>query len=176
MAQEAIFLVPYDSNWPEKFEKEKKLIEQTIKQYIAGGIHHIGSTAIEGLSAKPVIDILVGVKSLEKSRSAIELLEKIGYCYFPYKPQYEHWFCKPSPEHRTHHLHLMPTNSPEYKAAIAFRDCLRSHPKEKREYEKLKVNLAKKHTYDREAYTDAKFEFVRKIVKKALGNNFKFEA
>lgn len=175
MVEEAIFIVPYDPTWPEKFEKEKKLIDQTIGQYITGGIHHIGSTSIEGLSAKPVIDILVGVESLDKSRPAIKLLEKIGYCYFPYKPQYEHWFCKPSPEHRTHHLHLMHTNSPEYKAPIAFRNYLRSHPKERQEYEDLKLNLAKKHRHDREAYTDAKLEFVKKIVKKALGTDFKFE-
>ena len=135
MAEESIFLVSYDPSWPEKFQKEKKLLEETMGGYITGGIHHVGSTAIPGLSAKPIIDILVGVESLEKSRPCIKILEKINYCYYPYKEKYEHWFCKPSPEHRTHHLHLMVTDSPEFQAKIAFRDYLISHPEEIQKYD-----------------------------------------
>jgi GrpB-like predicted nucleotidyltransferase (UPF0157 family) len=175
MTEESIFLVPYNPLWPEKFQKEKKLIEETIGDYIAGGIHHVGSTAIPGLSAKPVIDILVGVESLDKSRPCIKILEKIHYVYFPYKEKYEHWFCKPSPEHREFHLHIMPADSAEFKAKIAFRDYLISHPEEKNRYESLKKELVGKFRNDREAYTDAKTDFVKKVVTKALGSNFKFE-
>ncbi len=100
MKDQPIFLFPYDSSWPEKFEKEKQLIDETIGEYITGGIHHVGSTAIPGLSAKPIIDILVGVESLEESKPCIEILKKIDYMHAPYKVQYEHWFCKPNPENR----------------------------------------------------------------------------
>ena len=117
----------------------------------------------------------MGVESLEKSRPCIKILEKINYCYYPYKEKYEHWFCKPSPEHRTHHLHLMVTGSPEFKAKIAFRDYLISHPEEIQKYESLKKKLAEKFDNDREAYTQAKTDFVKEIIKKALGPDFKFE-
>lgn len=175
MVEEQIFIVPYDPTWPDKFKKEKKSLEQTIGDFITGGIHHVGSTAIPGFSAKPVIDILVGVESLEKSRPCIKILEKIHYVYFPYKEKYEHWFCKPSPEYRTHHLHLMPANLPEFSAKLAFRDYLLKHPKEVQKYESLKKELAKKFKNDREAYTEAKTDFVKEIVAKALGQDFKFE-
>lgn len=175
MKDQPIFLFPYDSSWPEKFEKEKQLIDETIGEYITGGIHHVGSTAIPGLSAKPIIDILVGVESLEESKPCIEILKKIDYMHAPYKVQYEHWFCKPNPENREFHLHLMPANSPEFKAKIAFRDWLRDYSGDREEYEKLKQDLAKKYENDREAYTKAKTEFVKKIIAKSLGPDFKFE-
>lgn len=168
MSDEQIFIVPYDPAWPGKFEEEKKLIEKTIGEFVIGGVHHIGSTSIPGISAKPIIDIMVGVESLEKSKPCIELLEKIQYQYFPYKPDQEHWFCKPSPQHRTHHLHIIPTTHPDFKARLAFRDYLRNNPRYKNEYEDLKKNLAKKFINNRDAYTDAKTQFVNKILSKAL--------
>jgi len=175
MKDEQVFIVPYDPSWPEKFLKEKELIESTIGVFIIGGIHHVGNTAIPGLSAKPIIDILVGVETLEKSRPCIKILEKINYLYAPYKEEYEHWFCKPSPEHREFHLHLMPAISPEFKAKIAFRDWLRDYSGDRDEYEKLKTELAEKFRDDREAYTKAKTDFVKKIISKSLGPDFKFE-
>mgnify|MGYP001794722194 CR=1 FL=1 len=168
MPDEQIKIIPYDSSWPAKFEKEKKLIENTIGEFIHGGIHHIGSTSIPNLSAKPIIDILVGVESLEKSKPCIELLSKIHYQYSPYKPDIEHWFCKPSPEHRTHHLHLIAAGHPEFKARLAFRDYLRTHEDAKSNYEKLKLRLAEEFRNDREAYTQAKGQFVKAILTKAL--------
>lgn len=175
MTDQEIFLVPYDPNWPTKFQKEKELLEKTLGKYITGGIYHVGSTSIPGISAKPIIDILIGVESLEKSRPSIDILKDIAYLYAPYKTEYEHWFCKPSPERREFHLHLMPSNSPEFKAKIAFRDYLIDHPEESKKYEALKVKLAREFTEDREAYTQAKTEFVKEIVAKALGRGFKFE-
>lgn len=165
---ESIHIVTYDQTWPEKFEKEKELIQTTIGSYITGGIHHVGSTSIPELSAKPIIDIMVGVESLEKAKPCIELLTKIDYQYYPYKPDTMIWFCKPSPEHRTHHLYLIETTNPEFKARLAFRDYLRNHPQERKEYEELKTQLAEKFTNDREAYTQAKTEFVETILKKTL--------
>lgn len=165
---ESIHITPYDETWVQKFEEEKNLIDKTIGTFITGGIHHVGSTAVPGLSAKPIIDIMVGVKNLEESKPYIELLSKIHYQYYPYKPDQMLWFCKPSPEKRTHHLYLIETTNPEFKARLAFRDYLRNHPEERKEYQVLKINLAEKFTDDREAYTQAKTNFVEDILKKAL--------
>jgi GrpB-like predicted nucleotidyltransferase (UPF0157 family) len=164
---EPILLVAYDSSWPDKFEKEKELLEGRIGKFVIGGIHHFGSTAIPGLSAKPIIDIMVGVASLEASKPAIELLAALDYQYSPYKTDEKHWFCKPAPSKRTHHLHLIAVSHPEFKAKLAFRDYLRTHQKERDAYERLKILLAKKFKNDREAYTSAKSDFIKSIVSKA---------
>ena len=85
-------------------------------------IHHVGSTAVPGLDAKPTIDILVGVENLESSRSYFEPLARLDYLYAPYRPQEMHWFCKPDPARRTHHLHLVPRASSRYAEELNFRD------------------------------------------------------
>ncbi len=168
--EDEIHIVPYNPIWANKFDEEKKLIEQVLGGWIVGGVHHVGSTSIPGLSAKPVIDIMVGVKSLEKAKLCIDLLATIQYEYFPYRPEFMHWFCKPSLEHRTHHLYLMEPTSIEWKARLAFRSYLRDHQEIKQSYEKLKTRLAKKHREDREAYTNAKTQFIEEVIAKALRN------
>ncbi len=165
---EAIHLVPYNPQWKSKFEDEKNVIEKILRAWVNEGIHHVGSTSIPGLAAKPIIDIMVGVESLAQSKECIELLAQIDYCYAPYRTNIMHWFCKPSPEHRTHHLYLMEPTNPEWKARLAFRNYLRDNASARMEYETLKLRLSKKHKFDREAYTAAKTEFVARIVKIAL--------
>lgn len=172
---QAVHLVTYDPAWPQEFEKEKKLIDSAIGKWITGKINHVGSTSIPGISAKPTIDILVGVNNLEETKPCIAVLSKIHYLYYPYRPDYMHWFTKPSPEHRTHHLYLIPISHPQYQAKLAFRDYLRTHQKEKKAYEQLKIELAEKFKTDREGYTLAKTQFVKNIVHKALGDDFLFE-
>jgi GrpB-like predicted nucleotidyltransferase (UPF0157 family) len=167
--EETVHIVPYDPSWPEKFAIEKNLVEETLGSWIAGGVHHVGSTAIPGMSAKPIIDIMVGVKNLNGAKACIPFLEQIQYCYYPYKPDEMIWFCKPSPYKRTHHLYIMEVSHPEWKARIAFRDYLKNHPEAKEEYRKLKTQLAEKYSTDREAYTESKTEFVKMIVSKSLG-------
>src|SRR5262249_32554893 len=126
-----------------------------------------GSTAIPGLAAKPVVDIMAAVSTLEGSRGAIEAATAVGYCYFPYQAEVEHWFCKPSPMFRTHHLHLIPIASVKWLQTIAFRDYLRAHPTIAAEYEALKRQLAQAFHFDREAYTAAKRPFIERIIKLA---------
>ncbi len=132
-----------------------------------GGIHHVGSTAVPGLDAKPVIDILVGVADLERSRGCVEPLARLDYMYARYRPHEMLWFCKPNPARRTHHLHLVPTDSSRYRAELAFRDYLRSHSDVANDYAALKRRLATKFDDDREAYTNAKGDFVRKVIDRA---------
>jgi len=82
---EPVRIVPYDASWPARFEAEKTLLRGAIGRWVTGGIHHVGSTAVPGLAAKPVIDILVGVEDLPSSRGCFAELEKLGYHYAPYR-------------------------------------------------------------------------------------------
>jgi GrpB-like predicted nucleotidyltransferase (UPF0157 family) len=168
MTDEPIRIVPYDPTWPERFERECQALEDAIGEWVDGGVHHVGSTAVKGLEAKPVIDILVGVKSLEESRACFERLGRLGYLYAPYRSEEMHWFCKPNPNRRTHHLHLVPAGSPRFRDELAFRDYLRAHKDVAEEYEALKRRLAEEFRNDREAYTEAKTEFIRAAVGRAV--------
>jgi GrpB-like predicted nucleotidyltransferase (UPF0157 family) len=167
-AEEAVFLVPYDPAWPRRFEQERELLAPALANWITGTIEHIGSTAVPELLAKPIIDIMVGVRDLPSSMTARDALASLDYHYFPYRPDVMHWFCKPSPAHRTHHLHLVPFQSRLWTERIAFRDFLRTSPDARQQYAALKVSLADRYRTDREAYTDAKGQFVRGIVDRAL--------
>jgi GrpB-like predicted nucleotidyltransferase (UPF0157 family) len=164
----AVEIVPYDPSWPLRFEEEKTILRPALTAWLAGPIEHIGSTAIPGLGAKPVIDIMAGVQTLEASRPAIAAATELGYCYAPYRADVEHWFCKPSPAYRTHHLHLVPLGTPHWVGPIAFRDYLRAHSEVAAEYEALKRRLAAEHHLDREAYTQAKRPFIDRVTDVAL--------
>ncbi|MGC4788523.1 GrpB family protein [Micromonospora sp. DT178] len=166
-ANAPVHVKPYDAAGPERFAAEAGVIGQTIGPWITGGIHHVGSTAVPGLAAKPVIDIMVGVADLESSRPCIELLRPLNYCYWPYRAEVMHWFCKPRPSHRTHHLHLVPTGSPRYLNVLAFRDYLRARPDARADYEALKRELADRFPHDREAYTEGKTELIGKLTETA---------
>ncbi|MGB0895085.1 MAG: GrpB family protein [Parashewanella sp.] len=163
-----INVVDYDKNWPSNFETEKTFLESVIGEWVFGSIEHVGSTAVVGLAAKPVIDIMVGVKSLEASKPAIELLTENGYCFYPYKPDVMHWFCKPSPETRTHHLHLVPYKSPLWHERILFREHLRKNPKIANEYAQLKRRLASENSINREHYTQSKWPFIQKVLQSIM--------
>jgi GrpB-like predicted nucleotidyltransferase (UPF0157 family) len=167
-SQAPIDIVDYDPAWPARFEEERKELQRVLGPWLAGPIEHIGSTAVPGLAAKPVIDIMAGVETLEGSRDAIEAAATLGYCYFPYQASIRHWMCKPSDAFRTHHLHLVPVNSPHWARPIAFRNYLRTHHDIATEYEQLKRGLALKFRLDREAYTEAKAPFVGETTENAL--------
>lgn len=164
---EPIQVVPYDPAWPALFEQERRLLQASIGEWVTGGIHHVGSTAVPGLDAKPVIDVLAGVESLEASRPCFGALESLGYLHAPYLPDEMHWFCKPHPSRRTHHLHLVPTGSKRFRDELAFRDLLRERPELAERYAALKHRLADRFERDREAYTDAKSAFVREALTQA---------
>jgi GrpB-like predicted nucleotidyltransferase (UPF0157 family) len=163
-----VLIITYDDAWPDRFEQERLLLQQAIGRWVVGSIEHIGSTAVPGLAAKPVIDIMVGVESLDASRPALPVLEALGYCYAPYRAESMHWFCKPSLAVRTHHLHLVPLGSRLWVERLAFRDYLRAHRDVASEYAELKRRLAEQYRFDRDAYTDAKSEFISRIVERAL--------
>jgi GrpB-like predicted nucleotidyltransferase (UPF0157 family) len=158
---ESIRLAPSDPQWPALFKREQIALEEAIGAWVQGGIHHVGSTAVPGLEAKPIIDILAGISDLETARATFPPLADLGYLYAPYLPEQMHWFCKPHPARRTHHLHLIPVDSPRYRDELAFRDLLRADPELATRYTVLKRELAKRHQDDRETYTEGKSEFIR---------------
>jgi GrpB-like predicted nucleotidyltransferase (UPF0157 family)/GNAT superfamily N-acetyltransferase len=165
LIDEPIRIAPYDPRWPNLFERERLALTAAIGPWATGGIHHVGSTSVAGLDAKPVIDILVGVEDLETSRACFEPLAGLEYLYAPYLSEEMHWFCKPHPSRRTHHLHLVPTGSERFDDELSFRDRLRSHPDTAKEYDSLKRDLASRFQDDRESYTKAKRDFIRQTLK-----------
>ena len=161
---EAVLIAAYDPGWPAKFEAERADLQECIGPWVVGGIHHVGSTSVPGLPAKPVIDILVGVESLDRARPCIEKVASLGYLYSPYLGDVMHWFCKPNPARRTHHLHLVPVGSPRYLDELAFRDALRGDQALAERYAALKHDLAARFPGDRDTYTQHKAPFVREVL------------
>ncbi|WP_448564762.1 GrpB family protein [Thalassotalea ganghwensis] len=164
MSDQSIKIVSYNPAWVATYQSERDFLSSLLGDYVQGSIEHVGSTSVVGMVAKPIIDIMVGVKSLDASKGAIELLSDNSYCYYPYKSELMHWFCKPSPEIRTHHLHLVPYNSRLWIERIAFRNLLRTNPSIAFEYATLKKELAQKFINDREAYTQFKWPFIKKAL------------
>lgn len=161
-------IVPHDPAWPARFEAERARLAEVLGPWLDGGIHHFGSTAVPGLAAKPVIDILAGVRSLQEARGVIEPLARLGYTHVPYRDGHL-WFCKPHRAHRTHHLHLVEPSHPEWAARLAFRDLLRADAQIAAAYQRLKERLAVRYRHDREAYTEAKAEFVQQVLAQSRG-------
>ncbi|MFC4606849.1 GrpB family protein [Streptomyces maoxianensis] len=161
---EPVHIHDYDPSWPVKFEAERAALQDCIGPWVVGDIHHVGSTAVPGLPAKPIIDILVGVDSLDYSRLCIQRVASLDYLYWPYRSNVMHWFCKPHPARRTHHLHLVPMGSRRYLDELAFRDALRAEPGLAARYAALKRDLAARFRSDREAYTEHKAPFVKGVL------------
>lgn len=159
-ADEPVAVVEYDPEWVDRFERERELLESMLSRWLADGIHHVGSTAVPGLDAKPIVDILAGVRDLASSREAIEPLSHIQYRYAPYRTDEMHWFCKPDPARRSYHLHLVPEGSRRFRHELAFRDRLRTDARRAREYSELKREFAGRFRHDRNAYTAAKTSFI----------------
>ena len=165
MVDAAVELVDYDVDWPRRFVAERSFLAEVLAPWSAGPIEHVGSTAIPGMAAKPVIDMMAAVESLDASRPALAALERVGYCYAPYRSDVMHWLCKPNPAVRTRHLHLVPFGSVLWHDRILFRDRLGADAALAAEYLALKRELAVRHAMDREAYTDGKGPFIERVLK-----------
>lgn len=162
-------ILPYDPAWRARFEAERAVLEPVLAEAVVGGIHHVGSTAVPGLAAKPIIDILSGVIDLDSSRWCVDALVPLGYVYAPYRVEEMHWLCKPDAVHRTHHLHLVPADSARFADEISFRDALRADPELAADYSALKHRLAERFRRDREGYTAAKADFIRAALRARSG-------
>ena len=173
VVREEISIVPYDPNWPALFQQEKEHLLECLPKELIRRIEHFGSTAVPNLSAKPIIDILVEVTSIEQTKEKIvPVLESQGYEYF-WRPSlfkgqpFYAWFIRRNPAGvRTHHLHMLESQI-EHSDELVFRDYLIEHPDTATEYQALKLRLAKEYPNDREAYTKAKTDFILKVTANA---------
>ncbi len=167
MAQHVI-VVDYDPQWEVKFQKEAVCIRQILGENCKE-IHHIGSTSVPGLAAKPVIDIMPVVHSLERVDAAAEEFEKIGYEYLGEFGIPGRRYLRKGGDERTHQIHIFQeTDQKNIHRHLAVRDYLRDHEESRRAYAKLKRELALKYPYDIEGYCDGKEEFVRELEEIAL--------
>jgi GrpB-like predicted nucleotidyltransferase (UPF0157 family) len=174
LVREEIEIVSYNPSWPRLFEKEKAFLQDTLPDDILGRIEHFGSTAVPGLSAKPIIDILVEVSSLEETKNqVVPLLESEGYEYL-WRPTignqlpYYAWFIKRNAKGvRSHHIHMVESDSILWKR-LYFRDYLIDFPAEAKRYDTLKKTLAKRYSHDRIEYTKQKSDYIQKITDKAI--------
>lgn len=167
LAKDKIDITAYDSTWPDQASKEMRKLTAFLPNII--DIQHVGSTAISGIAAKPIIDIQIAVSSLAVMQEiAIPALQKLGYEYWYENPDPSRLFfvkgMPPYGEKRSHHVHIVEYDSPHWQDKIMFRDYLIAHPDIAQKYQALKIQLAENHRFDREAYTEAKGEFVKKIL------------
>jgi GrpB-like predicted nucleotidyltransferase (UPF0157 family) len=165
-----IIIVDYNPHWPHLFQQEAARIRQALGEDLILRLEHIGSTAVPGLPAKPIIDLLIGVNSIPEARQiAVPALEALGYAFWYDDPDPNHlFFVKGLPPNgpRSHHIHIVPAEGSEWDRVL-FRDYLRAHPDEAARYAALKRDLATRFQNDREAYTDAKGEYIKSITEKA---------
>jgi GrpB-like predicted nucleotidyltransferase (UPF0157 family)/cytidylate kinase len=165
---ERVILVPYDPDWPRRFEEERGVLAAVFSGTEAV-IEHVGSTAVPGLGAKPVIDVMIGVRALAEVEARIPELEAAGYEYVPEHEQQlpnRRYFHKPRHKPRTVHLHCVVKGSDFWIQHLAFRDYLRAHPDTASAYYDLKRDLASR--MPRSEYTEAKSSFIQTAVASAL--------
>jgi GrpB-like predicted nucleotidyltransferase (UPF0157 family) len=168
-----IEIADYDPLWPSLFDEEAKRLRATLDPSLIVGLEHFGSTAVPGLPAKPIIDILIAVRSLTDAQAIfVEALRTLDCVYWADDPKKDRMFfvkgMPPFGARRSHHVHVTEPHG-EMWQRLAFRDYLRIHPEEAAAYARLKRRLAVEHRTDREAYTDAKSAYVETIMRKAIG-------
>ncbi len=161
-----IIVVPHNPLWPEQFRREAALISAIFGEALIS-IHHIGSTAIPGLSAKPVLDIMPLVRDISKVETYNRAMMDAGY-----QPKGEYgivgrrFFVKGGEADRTHHLHVYERDHSEVERHLAFRDYLAAHPDEAQEYGLLKKRLAREFRDDIDGYMAGKDSFIKGILAK----------
>lgn len=168
---EQVIIVDPDSGWPALFEAEQTRLRLTLGHKLLL-IEHMGSTAIPGLAAKPIIDLIAAVRDLDDMRAWVEPLQTLGYSYiskFEAEMPERRFFQKHDAEgQRTHHLHLYDLPTFHARPERLFRDYVRAHPEVAQRYAQLKRSLAERLGHDRAAYTEAKTDFIQSVVTRAL--------
>ena len=162
-----IIVLDYDPTWPAIFQSLRKRIADALGD-MAAAIEHVGSTAVPGLVAKPIVDIDVLLASEPMLPAAIERLASLGYIHRGNLgvPEREAFYAPANDP--PHHLYVCPPGSAEFRRHMAFREYLRAHPKDAKMYGDLKLVLAKRFREDRSAYNSAKTEFVAELTSRAI--------
>ena len=163
-----VIISDYNPTWPEEYEAEKSIIKEILKDNCIA-VYHIGSTSVPSLPAKPIIDIMVSVRSLEAVDAVSGEFVRIGYEYLGEFGIEGRRYLRKGGDERTHQIHIFHVDDWENIVRhLAFRDYLRSHEEERGEYAQLKKKLASLYPYDIESYCDGKDEFVRKVERIAV--------
>jgi GrpB-like predicted nucleotidyltransferase (UPF0157 family) len=167
--QDRVELVAYDPSWPARYEAEAGAIRTALAGLAAFELVHFGSTAIPGLAAKPIIDIMLIAGDQSAWPALIEPIKTVGYVFWADNPRRDRLFLvkgmPPFGARRTHHLHV---RTPEdARVALVFCDYLRQRPEEAARYAALKSELAARYPTDRDAYTEGKARYVDDIMRKA---------
>ncbi len=168
----ALKLMPYDPARPSDFGAERDRIAAVVG-VLALRIDHHGSTSIPGLAAKPIIDIQISVERLHPIEAYAPQLAELGYVHVPHADDaFCPFFHRPGARPHTHHVHVVQAGGEEERRTLAFRDYLREHAPAAREYEELKRRLAGQYSAaqfsHRQAYAEAKGDFIERIVERAL--------
>lgn len=159
-----VFLVPWTEEWSREFLLEKERIQKKIGKYIVD-VHHIGSTAVKELSAKPIIDIAVEIHEFNDGKYCVSPLESLGYSYkgtniLPDR----HYFTKGEP--RTHQIHMYQSGNTFLMEQLKFRDYLRNNDEARIKYQELKIKLSKANKHNKHKYADEKTDFVKSILER----------
>lgn len=162
-------IVPYDADWPRLFADEARALAEALGDAVVA-LHHIGSTSVPGLAAKPILDLLPVVRRIEAldDPEVVGRMQALGY---EAKGEFglpgRRYFRK-GRETRTHHVHAYEEGHPGIARHLAFRDYLRAHPEVAREYAELKLELARRFPADQEAYMDGKEAWIQATEARAL--------
>lgn len=160
-------VLDYQTEWPLLFEKEKKILHQLFQEN-SHVVFHIGSTAVLGLAAKPIIDLMPVVYSLHQVDTLNEEMEQLGYVLKGENGLPGRRYFEKGGDYRTHHVHLFQIGNQEIIRHLAFRDYLRAHPKEAQIYGQLKKENALQYPNDIAAYIEAKMTVVKEIISPIL--------
>ena len=164
---EKVKLSRYNPAWEKLYKKEEKILIPIVEKY-GLGIEHIGSTAIPGSKAKPIIDIAIGVKNLKDAEKLVKPLKLLGYgCRHDASIEKRYFFTKGNKTYTTYHLHIVKFNSQPWKNQIIFRDYLKKHKEIIKKYNELKEGLAEKYKDDRKKYVAGKDKFIKSVIKEA---------
>lgn len=163
-----IEIVPYNPEWPRMFENEATLVRAAFGSNLVT-LHHIGSTSVPGLSAKPILDMLAEVRDINAVDEINPAMTHLGYqALGEYGLPERRYFRKPSDEFHTHHVHAYQTGSGEVERHLAYRDYLRTHPADARAYAELKEKLARAFPFDATGYMNGKNSFVKDLERRAV--------
>jgi GrpB-like predicted nucleotidyltransferase (UPF0157 family) len=166
-----VTIVEYRPEWRKMFEDEKRILQTTLGE-ISAQIEHIGSTAVVGLAAKPIIDLLVGLEDFSIADHVVPKIQALGYEYIQKYEDvmpFRRFFVKEQGGIRTHQIHMVGIGTEFWERQILFRDYLRQNPDIGEQYASLKKKLAGREWADVNEYADAKTEFIRGVEDKAKG-------